>query len=106
LAGRVAGRVRRFIYYGDNKRPGHELHETQRCGNLILRNLFEALHAKNRIAIPPIFIFTKTTTGRDAVFRGLAVPGFAGIPQTEDLVAVWKARSWSVSKIIDPFSPF
>ena len=33
-----------FIYYGDNKRPGHELHDTQRSGNLILRNLFEDLH--------------------------------------------------------------
>jgi Restriction endonuclease AspBHI N-terminal len=32
-----------LIYYGDNKRPGHELHDTQRSGNLILRNLFEDL---------------------------------------------------------------
>jgi hypothetical protein len=29
-----------FVYYGDNKRPGHELDETSRGGNLILRNVF------------------------------------------------------------------
>jgi hypothetical protein len=29
-----------FTYYGDNKRPGHELHDTQRQGNLILRDAF------------------------------------------------------------------
>ena len=82
-----------FIYYGDNKRPGHELHDTQRSGNLILRNLFEDLHNQKRISVPPIFIFSKGIKGRDAVFRGLAVPGAMGIPQTEDLVAIWKSRS-------------
>ena len=82
-----------FIYYGDNKTPGHELHDTQRRGNLILRNLFEDLHSQKRIAVPPIFIFTKGSKGRDVVFRGLAVPGAMGIPQTEDLVAIWKTRS-------------
>ncbi len=30
----------KFPYYGDNKRPGHELHDTQRSGNRILRRVF------------------------------------------------------------------
>src|SRR4051794_3005739 len=29
-----------FTYYGDNKKPGRELHETPVHGNEILRNLF------------------------------------------------------------------
>jgi hypothetical protein len=82
-----------FIYFGDNKRPGHELHDTPRKGNLILRNVFESVHAKKRQAIPPFFIFTKGGRGRDVVFRGVAVPGAVGIPQTEDLVAIWKTKA-------------
>jgi AspBHI-like restriction endonuclease len=73
-----------FVYYGDNKRPGHELHETRRSGNLILRNAFEDLHYGRRTEIPPFFIFTKGAAGRDVIFRGLAVPGAISIPQTED----------------------
>jgi Restriction endonuclease AspBHI N-terminal/Restriction endonuclease len=83
----------RFLYYGDNKNPGHELHETRRSGNLILRNAFEDLHHGHRKSIPPFFIFTKGATGRDVIFRGLAVPGAIGIPQTEDLVAIWKTKA-------------
>src|SRR5690242_11094690 len=37
-----------FIYYGDNKKPGHKLHESQRGGNLILKNVFEQLHSNSR----------------------------------------------------------
>jgi hypothetical protein len=29
-----------FTYYGDNKKPGRELHETGRHGNLILQRIF------------------------------------------------------------------
>ena len=32
-----------FQYYGDNKKPGHELHDTKKNGNTILKNLFESL---------------------------------------------------------------
>lgn len=80
-----------FIYYGDNKRPGHDLHDTPRQGNLILKDIFDALHTGNRHKIPPIFVFSKGPKGRDVVFRGLAIPGAEGIKQTEDLVAVWKS---------------
>ncbi len=34
----------RFTYYGDNKRPGHGLHETKRGGNAILNDAFERVH--------------------------------------------------------------
>jgi hypothetical protein len=80
-----------FYYYGDNKRPGHDLHDTQRQGNLILKQVFERAHQGERIHVPPIFIFTKAGKGRDVVFRGLAVPGADSISSTEDLVAVWKS---------------
>lgn len=84
-----------FIYYGDNKKPGHELHDTARDGNKILRRAFELLHAtpSNRQLIPPFLIFQKfptSTSARSVQFKGLAVPGFIGLPATADLVAVWK----------------
>lgn len=81
-----------FTYYGDNKTPGHELHDTPRNGNLLLRNIFDAYHSNNRSIVPPIFIFSKGLGGRDVVFRGLCVPGFHGYAQSEDLVAVWKTQ--------------
>jgi len=36
---------------------------------------------------------TKGEKGRDVNFRGLAAPGAIGIPQTEDLVAIWKTKT-------------
>ncbi len=85
----------RFDYYGDNKTPGHELHTTQRRGNRILRRVFDLLHesAPRRSKIPPFLVFSRYATpssGRSVQYRGLAVPGFTGLPSTEDLVAVWK----------------
>lgn len=82
-----------FTYFGDNKKPGHELHDTPRGGNGLIRDAFAALHADERQKIPPFFIFTKGGRGRDVVFRGLAAPGGLGLRQTDDLVAVWKSRN-------------
>lgn len=82
----------RFIYYGDNKNPGHELHETKKKGNEILKTAFDAAHVGNREIIPPFFIFTKAAEGRDVRFRGLAVPGSPGLSMNEDLVAIWKMK--------------
>ena len=84
-----------FLYYGDNKRPGHHLHDTQRSGNRILRRVFDLLHTTppQRETIPPFLIFKKYPTdvsARSFQFKGLAAPGFTGIPATADLVAVWK----------------
>jgi hypothetical protein len=85
-----------FTYYGDNKRPGHELHDTQRSGNRILRRVFALLHANpsQRRQVPPFFVFKKYGTAASArsfQFKGLAAPGFSGSPPTADLVAVWKS---------------
>ena len=85
----------RFIYYGDNKTPGHELHDTPQKGNLLLKYVFESLHSSigPRKDIPPFFVFQKFPTvksSRSVQFKGIAVPGYPGVAFTEDLVAVWK----------------
>ncbi|WP_281972380.1 restriction endonuclease [Ruegeria faecimaris] len=85
-----------FVYHGDNKTPGHELHDTRRGGNRILRSAFDNLHSvpPSRDNIPPFFVFEKYPTeksSRSVRFRGLAVPGFTGLAATSDLVAVWKS---------------
>jgi len=87
-----------FIYYGDNKIPGHELHDTPRKGNLILRNVFDWLHASPamRNSIPPFFVFSKFPTSRSSrsvQFNGLAVPGSSSVSATDDLIAVWKTTN-------------
>lgn len=81
----------RFMYFGDNRRPGHELHET-RGGNTLLRMCFEALHSQpqSRLAVPPFFVFSRAMERRDVQFKGLAVPGGEGVPATDDLVAIWR----------------
>ena len=49
-----------FTYFGDNKRPGHDLHDTPRGGNRLLQSSFAILHnAKDqRSKIPPFLVFT------------------------------------------------
>lgn len=85
-----------FVYHGDNRTPGHELHETARGGNRMLRDVFARLHAESdpREGIAPFLVFERAPTAagaRSVRFRGLAVPGFRGVSATEDLVAVWKS---------------
>ena len=85
----------KFTYYGDNKTPGHELHDTPRRGNRILKHVFDLTHDSRlpRERVPPFFVFSKFPTAnsqRSIQFRGLAVPGFSNLSTTEDLVAVWK----------------
>jgi len=86
----------RFVYYGDNKTPGHELHDTRAGGNRVLRHAFDRLHddTNPRAEIAPFLIFKKFPTSggaRSVQFKGLAVPGFPGLSATEDLIAVWKS---------------
>lgn len=81
-----------FTYYGDNKQPGYELHDTPKKGNSILRFIFECNHNNRRNEVPPIFIFTQGDKSRDVVFRGLAVPGAININEYDDLVAIWKTK--------------
>ena len=82
----------RFTYYGDNKKPGRSLHDTRRHGNLLLREMFDAIHSDRRDTVPPIFLFTRAGKSWDVAFRGLAVPGAPGLSASDDLVAVWKSR--------------
>ena len=84
-----------FQFYGDNKKPGHHLHDTKKNGNKILKKIFESLHSREspRVDIPPIFIFKKHPTqnsNRSVQFKGLCVPGTTDKNQLEDLVAIWK----------------
>lgn len=80
-----------FTYFGDNKKPSRELHNTPRKGNLILKNMFEFRHDLTRVDhFPPIFIFGSTGYYRDVRFLGLAVPGSESMGPENDLVALWK----------------
>lgn len=84
----------RFTYYGDNKSPGRQLHDTPKWGNEILRRCFDAIHVNppRRMRVPPFFVFSKAEPGRSARFHGLAVPGAVGLTESEDLVALWKTH--------------
>ncbi|WP_028332410.1 restriction endonuclease [Bradyrhizobium sp. USDA 3256] len=81
-----------FTYYGDNKKPGRELHDTGRDGNLILQKMFEAARGgvEGRRECPPTFIFANAGSWRDMIFLGLAVPGASDLDSSEELVAIWR----------------
>ena len=81
-----------FTYFGDNRSPGRDLHDTPRKGNLLLTRVFEWAHAgrAGRARVPPFLLFDKPGTGRDVRFRGLLAPGSDRISGEEDLVAVWR----------------
>lgn len=82
-----------FTYYGDNKKPGRDLHDTPRYGNSLLSRVFALAHGtvEERLRVPPIFVFGNAGDWRDAIFLGLAVPGTADLHGSEDLVAIWKS---------------
>lgn len=84
-----------FTYYGDNKKPGRELHETGRLGNLILQRIFTSarLGEAGRAEVPPIFLFASTGSWRDVRFLGLAVPGASDLDASEELVAIWRTAN-------------
>ncbi|MBZ9716846.1 restriction endonuclease [Mesorhizobium sp. AD1-1] len=81
-----------FTYYGDNKKPGRDLHDTGRDGNLILKTIFEDSRsgAEGRGVVPPIFLFSGVGVSRDVRFLGLAVPGASDLDASEELVAIWR----------------
>lgn len=83
----------RFIYFGDNRRPGRKLEDTKRKGNRLLSRVFDDLHAKRRGEIPPFLIFTRAGSGRDVIFRGIAAPGAPNLTETEDLAAIWRTTA-------------
>jgi hypothetical protein len=81
-----------FTYFGDNKKPGRDLHDTGRDGNLILKTIFEdgRAGAEGRKNVPPVFLFASAGVGRDVRFLGLAVPGASDLEASEELVAIWR----------------
>lgn len=81
-----------FTYYGDNRKPGRELHDTGRGGNILLRRVFEFAESgvQGRAQLPPVFLFARAGEYRDTVFLGLAVPGASDLTVGEDLVAIWR----------------
>lgn len=81
-----------FTYYGDNKQPGRQLHDTGRGGNQLLKRIFDDAHGglDGRRRVPPIFLFGRSGAGRDVTFLGLAVPGASDLTLGEDLVAIWR----------------
>lgn len=82
----------RLTYFGDNKKPGHDLHGTRRFGNELLRRIFDQAHSgpQGRACLPPVLIFGGAGSYRDMRFLGLIAPGADGLSSTEDLVAIWK----------------
>jgi hypothetical protein len=40
--------------------------------------------------VSPFFVFSKAGHSRDVRFEGLAAPGAPGVPEAQDLVAIWK----------------
>jgi hypothetical protein len=86
-----------FTYYGDNKKPGRELHDTGRRGNFMLQQIFAMARSgqTGREEVPPVFLFSGTGSWRDFKFRGLAVPGVANLEASEELVAVWRSSAGS-----------
>jgi hypothetical protein len=82
-----------FTYYGDNRRPGHELHDTRRSGNLLLRDCFDWSHqsAEARRSVPPFLLFEKAAPGRRIMFRGLLAPGGPGLSSDDELQAIWRS---------------
>ena len=84
-------------YFGDNRTPGKELHETKNKGNEILRSAFERRHLDShaRIESPIFLLFERGDKGLDAIFKGLVVPGTDYLTSDDDLVAIWRTKSGS-----------
>lgn len=81
-----------YKYYGDNRTPGAEMHQTKQRGNKILRDAFALASGdtQSRSKCPIFLIFESSAEARDFIFRGLAVPGSEFQEPGEDLVAVWR----------------
>ena len=71
-----------FVYYGDNKTPGEELHS--KAGNQILRRVFDHLHHAPRdfSIIPPFLVFPEASDHQQFSISAIQGPGRAGLPRT------------------------
>lgn len=84
-----------FVYYGDNRSPGRELHDTKNGGNRNLRDMFSLAKgsAPDRSQIPLILAFQGTGEARNFVFRGLLVPGEESLVKESNLIALWRQKN-------------
>lgn len=84
-----------FTYYGDNRAPGAELHDTHIGGNLLLRDVFEDLYSGSRENTPPFLCFESFGPSGQKFMRflGLAIPGANNAGTADDLVAVWRTQN-------------
>ena len=84
-----------YTYFGDNRSPGVEMHQTKQRGNQILRDAFALAQGNkdDRAKCPLFFVFETGAEARDFIFRGMAVPGSEFKEPGEDLVAVWRTSS-------------
>jgi len=82
--------VDRVTYYGDNKVPGKEIHDSP--GNKVLRAVFNSYHLSERKEYPPIYLFIKGQNGFDRIFAGALKPGYYNMTESEDLIAIWKTK--------------
>lgn len=65
-----------YVYYGDQRVPGKELHDTPRRGNALLADVAALVSggAEGRRQVPPFLLFEKYGPGRDVQFTGLLAP--------------------------------
>jgi hypothetical protein len=77
-----------YVYYGDNKDGGRDIHGTGKGGNLLLSQMFAAESTcDGRSRMPPTLVFEKTGFRRDTRFLGLAVPTSQ---ESDGLIAIWR----------------
>ena len=84
-----------FTYFGDNRQPGRELHDTPRRGNEILRAAFDNAQGgpPGRALVPPFLLFERVGGhGRAVRFRGLLAPGSPSASTDQHLSAIWRSR--------------
>lgn len=76
-----------LTYYGDNRTPGNDIHNTKQRGNLAFKKVFERAYGsqEEREKLPPIFYFERTGTSSDMKFIGLALPFVEGKTKEEAL---------------------
>ena len=83
----------RLTYFGDNNKPGSDIHAPR--GNRLLRSAFLNAYnaAGSRADVPPFFVFTLGKPPNEGVtFAGVAVPGTPSGTLESDLVAIWQLR--------------
>lgn len=80
-----------LIYWGDNRKPGSDLHDTPKRGNLLLRNIFQAAWDPSaRWRMPLTCVFAHQAGTRSVQLLSFVVPGGTRGDQDDHLVAVWR----------------